>query len=106
MKSAWDCIGEDNIDVEGDFASLDISTFKKSYLYDWCMPCFQDYEKDPEPIKIQNMSINGDLWNFTINPIETEPSPDYSSYGKWYVTKIEIVDKVKVWYDSDQCNNI
>lgn len=73
-NGAWDCIDEDNIDVKGDFTSIDISTIKESYFYDWCLEMFEDYEKDPEPFKIMNVRIN----------------------GEWYVTEIEIVNRLKV----------
>jgi hypothetical protein len=89
-----DCSSDENITIPESFD--EDGAEQNEPLLDWCMEWFQDYVKDPDPVKIKNKLINGERWNFTIEVTRTVPAQDFSCYGSWFVESIRVVDKVKV----------
>ena len=97
-------IVDDFIDCGGDLVSIDgdesfynitiVDSDTQIDLWYYLKEFFQDYSETPDPIKLTNVSINGDLWSFTINATHTYPAQDFGCYGKWFVDEITITDKV------------
>lgn len=92
-----------NISFDGDFSSVTtVNRFVKNEKQLWHeISPYDLFESDDgdmcgDVITLTNVDINGEKWEFTIEVTETEPSQDYSSYGKWYPTEILIMDKIKL----------
>ena len=101
VDAVFDCSTDnEHFDFDANFSEVSVLNGDNIYsptlgLYDYRGEFFEEYDQYPAPLKIVNLCINGEMWNFTVNATSTYPAQDYSSYGNWYVDEITLTDKVK-----------
>lgn len=91
-----DCSGE-FVMFNGDFNEitvLDCNLMSPTLpLWYYFEELFCENVKNPSPIRVGNLLINGELWKCTLNATHCYPPMDYSGYGDWRVDEITITDK-------------